>query len=296
MSLTEFSIQVIDQSLDDLANRMARHFGASELRQAAALVRDVTQGLPAQLNRALDWIEEAEWLALDQLANQETFDLLTEPYIEGTLFAQRSLLPDVREPADGALAVLRRALRLLVPHRQVTLSHLRYYVDQDPAFQAELDNIHWSIADLWEAVAGTSLLIEPIEPWREIESAIRRLLFRYYYWSDPQRVAAHNTALAYDEIFWARQGGTEQVVGLVDSLWHEATVVSIISPADMTERLTESARKRSLALSESAAFTIGDLRQYAAQRMAGDQELQEVFSSFSGLLDSLVKIVAEPRS
>jgi cellulose biosynthesis protein BcsQ len=296
ITLMAFSPEVIGQALRDLAMHMGRQFSSADVQAFIPLVRDVSEGLPYLLNRTLDWIEENQWVGVDRLATQEVFEELAQPYIEDTLFAQRSLLPYVQEPADGALAVLRRAFRLLVPHRQFTLSHLRYYASQEPAFQAELDNLHWSLEkDLWQALNRTSLLTDPPEPWQEIEPAIRRLLFRYYYGSDPRKVAAaHSTALAFEEAFPSESAGNDQAVGLVEALWHEATVVSITNPADITERLSQSARKRSLALRASAFFSAGELREYAAQRIAEDWELQEVLSGVSGLLDRLVAIVSHP--
>jgi hypothetical protein len=297
LPLTEFGVEVVDQALRDLAQETGRSFSTGELRRSAALVHRVTEGLPAPLKHCLDWIEDQQWLAIDRLASQESFDEFAGPYIQDTLFAQRNLLPEARRPADDALSVLQQAFRVLAPHRLFTLSHLRYYLDRDPGLHADVTNLHWSIADLWQAVSDTSLVMRPLaEPWQVIQPAIRKLLFRFYYQSDIERAAAHSEALSFVGSWTSGQVGTDQVVGLVEGLWHEAIVVSIRHPEEMEQRLSIAAGLLARALRGTAAFTIEELQAYAADRITDDQELQETLGNVSGLLDKIVEIVARPLS
>jgi hypothetical protein len=174
------------------------------------------------------------------------------------------------------LHVLESAYRILVPYRLFTQSHLRYYLERDPGFKDALENLGWSMADLWRAISGTELLSRPLnEPWQEIHAAIRRLLYRYFYRTDEQRAEAHNEAREFVKIWAEKQVGTEQVVGLVECLWHEAIAQGLREPSEMERSLTESARELSLALRPSSAYTVEELRAYAAQRMRNDEELEE---------------------
>lgn len=297
LSLTEFGVEVVDQALRELAEGMGRTFSRAEMQANAALVHRVTGGMPVLLRRCLEWIEQEQWIAIDRLASQESLDELAGPYVQDTLFAQRSLLPEALEPADDARAALRQAFRRLSPHRLFTLSHLRFYADRDPGLRRHLANLDWSIEELWGAVSDASLLSRPLlGPWQEIEPAIRRLIFRYYYRDDTRRADAHSDALSFVREWMLAQSGTEQVVGLGEALWHEAIVLSVTHPAEMAERLSESARKLTLTLTGSAVYTTKELREYAARRMTADRELQEALSSVDGLFDRLTEIVAGPRS
>jgi len=77
---------------------------------------------------------------------------------------------------------VRYAYRLLVPYRLFTQSHLRHHLVRDPDLTDILGRLNWSVIDLWRAIGSTALLVpEPIEPWKRIHPAVRRLLYRYFY-------------------------------------------------------------------------------------------------------------------
>jgi len=80
----------------------------------------------------------------------------------------------------------------------------------------------------------------------------------------------------------------------VESLWHEAVVLSLRNPAEMEQALSESARTLSRALGPSSAYTQDELRDYACERMRNDEELEETVSNVDGLFIRLVEIVATP--
>ena len=295
LALAEFTVDVVEQALRDLAQETERYFGPAELRRNAALAWRSSEGLPALLMRCLDWIQAQQWVGIERLASQHIVDSLAEAYIQDTLFAQRSLLPAVQEPADEALRALEEAFRVLVPHRLFTQLYLRHYLNEDLDLYTAVSGAHWSIEDLWEAIRDTSLLNRPSgEPWLNIQSAIRRLLYRYFYKSDAQRVAAHIEALSLIGTLVDGLSGRDQAVWLVESLWHETMVLSIRRPAAMEQDLSKSADLLSRALRESPAFNATDLRAYAAYRMTGDQELREALAKIDGLFDRLVEIVKGP--
>jgi TIR domain len=294
LPLTEFNVDVVQQALYELAQEMDRA-GFAESRRTAALVYRLTEGLPALLVHCLQWIQLQEWLEMERLESQELFDELTDSYIREELLTQESLLPEDQEESGGSLVALEQAYRVLTPFRLFTKSHLRHYLEHDPAFRTALDSQQWSMEDLWEAISDTALLLRPLdEPWKQIHAAIRRLLHRHYYKSDDQRAEAHSEARKFVEVWMDQQSGKEQVIGLIECLWHEATALRTRQPADMNQRLCASAGMLSRQIRESPAYTPEELRRYAAGRMRNDTELQEAVSNVTGLFTRLVEIVLSP--
>ena len=92
-------------------------------------------------------------------------------------------------------------------------------------------------------------------------------------------------------IWSGRQSGREQVIGLVEALWHQAVMLSLSEPAELESGLTESARKLAEELAHSAVVHGIELRRYAVRRMRDDGELQQATNSVNGLFDRLVTIV-----
>jgi hypothetical protein len=295
LPLTEFNADVVQQALRDLAQEMDRTFTVADFRTNARRVHRLTEGLPALLVRCLLWIRDEEWLGLERLDSQELFEELTDRYIREDLLARESLFPGVQGQGDEPLQALEQTFRILAPYRLFTQSHLRHHLDSDSSFGTVLSGPQWNMEDLWRAISGTALLTRPLnEPWQQIQAAIRRLLHRHYYKSDEQRAEAHCEARKFIEVWADKQPGKEQVIGLVESLWHEATVLRLRKPMEMEQRLSESARTLSRALSESSAYTPDELRNYAAERMRADEELEETVSNVDGLFIRLIEIVATP--
>ena len=148
---------------------------------------------------------------------------------------------------------------------------------------------------MWVAISASALLLRPLdEPWQEIYPAIRRLLYRYFYRSGEDRALVHHEARKFVEIWADRQAGKEQVIGLLESLWHEACEVRLTQAAEMEERLSDSARTLSLALRPSEAYTVTELRAFAADRMRNDEEFQHVLDNNVGLFNRLASIVRIP--
>ena len=292
LSLTEFTIDAVQDALRPLASQIGHTPSSSELRQNAVLVHRLTEGLPALLGPSLKRISAAEWPGMERLEGQEIFEDLAEPYIRESLLVQDSLFERSEARATEEVRALEQAFRILARYRLFTQSHLRYHLESDPGFKSVIDYAKWSQEDLWNAISGASLLKRPLgEPWQEINAAIRRLLYRYYYTSDEQRAIAHREARNFVEIWTDRQAGREQVIGLVECLWHEAEMLRL-TRQETAQALSESARKLSSALRPSAAFTLPELQAYAAQRIRHDKELQESIDDQDGLSDTLAAIVA----
>jgi len=301
LPLTEFRPDVVQQALHDWAREMDRNYSPAELARNGQLVHQLTEGLPALLVRCLQWIEAEQWLGMERLEGQRLFEQLADPYVQEWLLRPDSLFPGRQQPgrqeqASDPLYALEQAYRVLAPYRLFTQSHLRHHLESDQAFSAALQAQQWSMEDLWRAISATALLSRPLnEPWQEIHAAIRRLLHRYYYRTDDRRAEAHCEARKFVEVWAERQSGKEQVIGLVECLWHEATVLALREPQEMEIRLAESARSLSRGLRESAAYTLEELRDYAAKRMGEDEELQQAVSNVDGLFARLVGIVVAPQ-
>jgi hypothetical protein len=152
------------------------------------------------------------------------------------------------------------------------------------------------LEDLWAAISGTALLKSPLsEPWQEVYPAIRRLLCRYYYPTDEQRTEAHREAYAFFEVWADKQSGKEQVVGMVECLWHTAEMVRLTPSDEAGAILGELSAKLSQALRPSAAYTVEELQSYAAAWLRDDEEFQESIRHYPGLLNRLAEIITTPR-
>lgn len=303
LPLTEFKIDVVMDALSDLAATMGRGLSLPELRQHAQRIHDLSEGLPALLVPCLEWIQREEWLEPTQPEIEELFTDIAHPYIRERLLSLDSLYPEddedlpqpQREQRDEPLRALEEAFRLLAPYRLFTMSHLRNHSESDPGFNAALAALNWSVEKMWAAVSASAVLRRPqYEPWQEIYPAIRRLLYRYFYSSAEMRAAAHHEARKFVEIWADRQRGKEQVIGLLESLWHEACELQLTQAAEMEERLNDSARKLSQDLRSSEAYTVPELRAFAADRMRNDAEFQRVLDDHPWLFVPLASIVRLP--
>jgi hypothetical protein len=303
LSLTEFKIDVVLKALSDLAIAMNRTFSLPELRLNAERVHNLSEGMPALLVPCLDWIRREEWLEPGQLETEELFAEIADPYIQGRLLSHDSLYPQAEEHLrrsqsgehEEPLHALKEAFRLLVPYRLFTQSHLRHHVGSDSSFAEALEALDWSVENMWVAISGSALLLRPLdEPWQEIYPAIRRLLYRYFYRSGEDQALVHHEARKFVEIWADRQAGKEQVIGLLESLWHEACEARLSQPAEIEERLSDSAKTLSLALRPSEAYTVTELRAFAADRMRNDGEFRRMLDNNVRLFNRLASIVRRP--
>jgi hypothetical protein len=299
LSLTGFTVEIVGQALREFAVECRRQDGHETLARYAASVHKLSEGLPGLLARCLHWIRDEDWLEMERLDSQELFEELARPYVMADLLSPDSLFGRSGSPSplpsNGSgqpRLALEHAFRVLAPYRFFTLSHLTHCLGSDPGFAAAVQKTGWSVQDLLQAISDTALLEQPLnEPWQELHASIRRLLYRYYFKSDEQQVAAHRDAMDFVRIWSGRQSGREQVIGLVEALWHQAVMLSLSEPAELESSLTESARKLAAELANSESFTAAELRRYAVRRMREDGELQQATDSVNGLFDRLVAIV-----
>jgi cellulose biosynthesis protein BcsQ len=303
LPLSEFSLSIVQQALADLASAMNKAPYIIDLRPIAALVYQATEGLPALLTSCLNWIQEEQWLDVQRLFSQSQFELLAGPYIADCLFARDSLFSESVNSAKelptpdaaGPMLALEQVYRILAPYRFFTQSHVRYRLENDSSFRDMINYLGWSLEDLWNAISEAALLMHPLdEPWHEIHPAIRRLLYRYFYKTPEERALAHQSALKFVKVWGLRQFGKEQIVGLVECLWHEAMALSEGHMRDFEQRLTASAVSLSLDLKPSPLYTIHEVRNYASERIRNDDELSAVLDQVHGLRMRLPEIVRNP--
>jgi hypothetical protein len=298
LPLSGIGSSAVQEALEILANRMPAVHSPAELRRDAALVQRITEGVPGLVQQSLQWIFSEEWLEIERLNNAELFEKIISPYIRNRLLTYDSLFPgDKIQPAQltKQVAALQDSLRALVPYRFITLYHVRHHLDDDYRFRDALQDANWSIEDLWQAIAGMALLYRPLdEAWHEIHPAIRRLLYRYFY-APEDRVAAHLRARDFTEA-WANQlAGKEQVIVIIESIWHEAVRLKLSNAATKGEDLIRFSRNRSLVVQPSFN-SVTELRNYAARRMRNDDELQREVAAVEGLFDKLVRVVLAPEA
>ncbi|MGH3631285.1 MAG: toll/interleukin-1 receptor domain-containing protein, partial [Sciscionella sp.] len=216
LQLTEFSVNVVHQALFDLAQEMGRDPYKTSLGQVSTQVHGTTEGLPALLAECIQWIRTQHWVALNRLARPEQLKQLAQGYVYGHLLSQESLSPGsgraIHEHSgsstDFALYALDRAFRALVPYRLFTQSHVRHQLEHNPDLAAAIAQVDWSTEDLWNAISDSALLIRPLdEPWQQINSAIRRLLYNYFYDSPAKRSEVHRDALSFVAVWGEKQYG-----------------------------------------------------------------------------------------
>lgn len=295
LPLTEFTVDVVQAALSDLAIEMGRPVASPQMWEQAMRVHRVTEGLPVLLGRTLRWVRDEHWMAMYRLETQEQFEEFADPYIQEYLLTPAALLTG-EQRNNSKLRALIHTYRVLVPYRLFTYSHLRHYYENDRDFQAAIHSAEWSLDDLWLAIRGTALLKRPLmDPWKEIHPPIRRLLYRYFYRTDDERYEVQCEAREFVEAWSDGLAGIEQAVGVVECLWHEAALLRMREPATLEEVLSESARALSRGL-RASGVSLPELREYAAERMRLDREFEDNVGDGDGdgWLSRLAGIVVDP--
>ncbi len=252
----------------------------------------VSSGLPELLASCLQRVEHGHWRQLESLGSQELFEGLGQRFMRDRLLAPESLLPVApRDRSDERRQLVEDALRLVSPYRIVTQAHLKQHLTPGGPLSETLASAAWSIEDLWQAIIGSALVARPVhEPWQVIHPAVRKLIFRYSYPTDGQRSDAQLKALAFDRAWSSRQIGIEQVAGLTECLWHEASALQLAAPHQLGLRLTESARAIAGALRQVDLAKNGEATHALRERLRADTELHELMAAETGLLDRLIDI------
>jgi hypothetical protein len=296
LPLAAFGADDIDAALHALTRRTGEKLNARQFRQVTASLAGVSSGLPELLASCLEWVEKGHWHQLESPGSQELFEGLGQRFVRDRLLAPESLLPAApRDRSDQRRQLVEDALRLVSPYRIVTLAHLRQHLTPGGQLSEPLASAAWSIEDLWQAIIGSAVVARPVhEPWQVIHPAVRKLMFRYSYPTDQQRSDAQLKALAFDRDWSSRQIGIEQVAGLVECLWHEASALELTVPQQLGWRLTESARSIARALRQIDLAESDELRHALRERLRSDAELHELMAAETGLLDRLIDIATRP--
>ncbi|HUA27271.1 MAG TPA: TIR domain-containing protein [Streptosporangiaceae bacterium] len=288
LRLGELNDDDVRRALRDLASQMDARVSPAAVRQASDLVLRLSQGLPVLLARCLDWIRRERWLQMERLESDAVFDELAEPYVQQRLLTPDGLGRGSRGGAGQPRYALEQAFRVLAPYRLFTLSHLQHHVESDAVLRSSLENAAWSVEDLWRAIGDSALLAPMDETWREIHPGIRRLLFRYYYGSAELRARAHLAARAFVQEWTEHQLGKDQVVGMVECLWHEAAAIRLTGAGGALDELSASAERLFGTLQPAAAYSGAELRAYGAERLREDAEFQELVRGITGLATIVV--------
>jgi hypothetical protein len=296
LPLSEFKRGIVLDALRDLAIQMDRPTSTAELRMHAERAYRVSEGLPALLTLCLQWIQREHWIDVHRLSEREEFEAIAGNYVKEGLLGSANLFRSAPPQDSRAHLMVETALRGLVPYRLFTLAHLRDHVEGEAWLSGLLADTGWSVERLLGAISSTALLFRPQdEPWQEVQGAIRRLLFRYFYPSDDHRAGAHARARRFAGIWSDGLTGNDQVTGLVERLWHQAAELGYTRAADAQEVLRESAVALVEELKPSAAYTAEELRKSAADRIRNNEEFQETLAHVPGLFDELVRIVDAPE-
>lgn len=300
LKLTHFKDNVVENALRTMARRDNRTFDAGWYRANAARLRRLTEGLPALLVTYMQWIREAGYLFTpEQIESRERFDELALPYIRQTLLSIQSLLqfggnPDTLEPRR---AVLEQALLKLASYRLFTQSHLENVIETNPGLKTGLEQSHWTVDDLWEAI-GNTFLMEPVdEPWRVLYPAIRRLLFRYHHATPAGQTEAHRRAGAFYQGWWnGVAAGKEQSVVLVERLWHQAEYLRLSHVDKPAQQLLRFAGNLFKGVIPPRGYSLKELLDYIEDQLNEDEELQETITGIHpDLFEELVKLAGQVR-
>lgn len=298
LPLAELSDDDIGEPLHKLASRMGKDLDRSEHERAAAWLGDLSAGVPELLTSCLRWIETNGWPQLDRPASDDMFRTLGYDFVRNRLLSSASLLPPGMPDPDGERRrVVEEALRLVVPYRIFGRSHLGQHVEPGCSLSQELGSVGWSLDDLWDALTRSALLGHPQkETWQVVQPAIRKLLFRYFYETDELRAGAQLEALRFDRPWSQGLIGSDQVAGLAECIWHEASALRIIDPGKFESSLLESATELISTLrpaeESEEVYSVDELRHQLAVKLRNDADLAGLLSGAVGVHDKLIRVVA----
>jgi hypothetical protein len=293
MPLTEFPVAIVRQALVDLVQKMGARFPEDWFETNAARIHRLSEGLPALLAEYLLEIDRNHFVAMENLESREVFDRLAGPYVE-KLLAPESLFPRDDEAQDRSAQgdALRLAFRAVATYRLFTQSTLKHHLVLDTEFREKLASLDWTPSKLWQAIKETALLSrDSREVWEVIHPPIRRLLYRHFYLPD-QHDDAHRVARDFYKEWWGDNpvGTGDQVVAMVEWLWHEAVLLR-----DRLKEMREVFLQTATILFEPfkpiRVYTSTELREVAIKRMTGDKEFREALAVAPGLFEELLDVI-----
>jgi hypothetical protein len=167
-----------------------------------------------------------------------------------------------------------------------------------------MKDANWELDDLWKAIGGLALLYQPLdEPWQELHPVVRRLLYRHFY-PQEDRAEAHRRAREFSKKWAGELTGKEQIVGMVEAIWHETARLKTEGAVTMGEgSLTSFARELSLDINrkrpggiKESPYSAAELREYAAERIRIDDELRREVAGSEDTFERLIQAIVEPES
>jgi hypothetical protein len=302
--LTPFPLEIILEALREAAQDFTDD--ESWLRQEAKRLHSVTEGLPALLDRYINWMQKKLFMANERIEGPDCFNEVAKPYIENELLSVDSLIPFGGEYLKDKRNILRSAILKLSTYRCITQPHLESICEEDNNFKDDLDAIGWSVDALWNAVRDTHLIEPKDVHWREVYRPIRRLLFQYQFPnppipSEPNLLAAeaHRKAAKFYDNWWNDESLSYPPKSMLvwEYIWHYAECFRLSQQSDGAKnliKLTEELFKR---VRRDHHIGVDDLFEYLEDRINGDDELHHTLTmiDISGDLLSVVKKLVRPR-
>lgn len=287
LGLSEFKLEVIEDAVRDGAPDAED----SLVRKSALLLQQESDGLPALLLAWLGWAQDANLIGIERgLRKPATFDAVTGKYVKTELLTRDVLFPS----GDGnvlAKKAVELALKVLVPYRLVTQSHLKFHYDDDQALRDAVSAAGWRLRDLWAALNSNSLLEPRSGLWRVINPPIRRVLYRYYYRSDGDRITAHEEAKWCYQRWTVNEAGSEQVMMMKECLWHELCRQLLQQPSELRQALPEAAGQYAKAFLSSGLYDRREFVECVHELLIEDHEFQLTLHDHAGLFQEVLSAI-----
>lgn len=290
LRLTEFNDTVVRQAISELGAPISK----GQLDDWSKALHKLSEGLPALLVAALRWAQSKDFMGVGHCKDRGVFNTIARPYISTDLLALPSLLPFADSASEARKFVLEMALRVLVPYRLFTQSHLAYHLEGDAAFEVALHQAGWNMDELWDALSKTALLKQQsTEIWQELNPPIRRLLYRYYYPDIAVRLVVHGKALVFYTDWGPKQDAKGQCVALLECLWHEAMKMSY-DQVNAVAELKATAAGLTSSLVRRGTWAAVEVNAFVFNRIDEDGEFADLVSDelLQGVKDSIRETIS----
>jgi hypothetical protein len=274
LPLTGFTESVLSGALTDL--HPPQGLGDARLAVIARRAQQMCEGLPDLLVPILNEIDSARFVGMDDGWWQEIYERNVIPYVRNQLLSVDNLFPAGGRELRKARADIEATLRRLVVYRIVTRSTLDH-LDALPVFRE---------------LRATALFGQVAQdPWDAISPPIRRLLYRYYYPDEADRVVVETEALAYYRGWVTRSAEREQPVVLLECIWHEAARRSTGLAEEPIHTLPDFAAGLAAELLNFSQFGVDLVVAFTERLLDNDLELQAVLEPHPTLFEAVVTAV-----
>jgi hypothetical protein len=288
LSLSEFKLEVIEDAVRDGATDAED----SLVRRSALLLQQESDGLPALLLAWLDWAQDANLIGIERgLRKPATFEAVTAKYVRNDLLTHDVLFPSGAGNLPAAKKALELALAVLVPYRLITKSHLKFHHDKSEALQTGVTAAGWTVNELWTALNSTSLLDPRMGLWRVINPPIRRVLYRFYYRTDDERITAHEDAKWCYRRWTVNEAGSEQVMMMKECLWHELCRQLLRRPSELRQALPEAAGQFAKEFLSSGLYDRQEFVECVHELLIEDHEFQLALHDHTGLFQEVLSAI-----